>query len=326
MIFSAEKWADSEELNRFIPVSAALSYEKVASSLDDAFRLFVLPLFGQALADRLQAFYDKDTSDDLQRSLLEECQRAVANLAFWYNYTELNVRITDQGMQRQESEGTYKMTYKYQEDQLRAAFKNKGFNALDRMIELLDAHPDEFPEYAGSPAYARRKTAIVRSTAEVDACCFINRSHLIFLRLKPLFKLVEETVLQPVLGTELYTCLVKALADGEECIGETTVEELRIRCARFVIFKAVAELIRSTGSLTDRSLYFTQFLPGDGTLSLSPADRETALSMVGDIELNAKAYHDLLLAFVEAYLPELFKGRQTDVLLRDNNHKRTFWA
>ena len=326
MIFSAKKWSDSDELNKFIPVSAALSFKSVESSLDDAYRLFVLPLFGQDLADEIQSYYDNVDATQLQLDLLAECQRAVANLAFWYNYTELNIRITDQGMQRQESEGSYKQTYKYQEDLLRSSFKSKGFNALDRMIEFLEMNQNAFPAYALSPAYSRRQHAIVRSTKEVDTVYFINNSHLIFLRLMPVFKVIEETVLQPVLGAELYIKLVKALHEGEKNIGETTTEELRSRCAVFVIFKSIAELIRSTGSLTDRGLYFTHLLAGDGNTSVTPADRETALSMVAGIEQHAQSYADLLVKFIEQSLPEFFKGRQSQALDRDNNHKRTFWA
>lgn len=326
MIFSADKWSKSDELNKFIPVSAGLSFEKVESSLEDAFRLFALPLFGQELADEIQSYYDKVDATELQRGLLNECQRAVANLAFWYNYTELNIRITDQGMQRQESEGTYKQTYKYQEDLLRSSFKNKGFNALDRMIEYMEFHQDDFPAYAMSPAYSMRKHAIVRSTKEVDSIYFINNSHLIFLRLMPVFKIIEETALQPVLGTELYAKLTKALLEGEKNIGGTTTEELRSRCAVFVIFKSIAELIRSTGSLTDRGLYFTQLLAGDGNTSVTPADRDTALSMVVGIEQHAQSYADLLVKFIEQSLPEFFKGRHSQALDRDNNNKRTFWA
>lgn len=326
MIFSKQNWSDSDELNKFIPVSAALSFERVESSLEDAFRLFILPLFGQQLSDEIESYYLNGDATDLQLQLLAECQRAVANLAFWYNYTELNVRITDQGMQRQESaEGTFKQTYKYQEDQLRNAFRNKGFNALDRMIDFLDDHAADFTAYEQSPACAQRRHAIVRSTAEVDEICFINKSHLIFLRLKPLFHVIEETVLQPLLGIDLYRTLTKALADGTAELGETTTEELRRRCARFVVFKAIAELARTTGSLTDRGLYFAHLTAGDGNLQLTPAQREEAASMAITYERQAKSFQDLLQMFVEHYLPTYFKGRQTDVLKRDNTDKRTVW-
>lgn len=323
MVFSKEKWNDAAELNQFIPVSAALYFESVQSSLEDAWRLFVLPLLGEALAEEIEAYYVDEGPTALQLKVLNECQRAVANLAFWYNFDELNIRISDQGMQRQESDGSFKQTYKYQEDQLKTSFKNKGFNALDRVIDLFDKHQKDFPLYEQSPAYASRKSSIVRSTAEVDANYFINNSHLIFLRLKPIFKSVEDTVLQPALGDALYQALTKALKEGTAELGDTTTEEFRLRCAAFVVFKSIAKLIRQTGSLTDRGLYFASIHEGDGNLSVRPSDRETALSLAGELECEADACLNLLMNFIQHYLPAYYKGRQSDVLNRDNNHKRT---
>lgn len=325
MVFSKEKWNDAAELNQFIPVSAALYFESVQSSLEDAWRLFVLPLLGEALAEEIEAYYIDEDPTALQLKVLNECQRAVANLAFWYNFDELNIRISDQGMQRQESDGSFKQTYKYQEDQLKTSFKNKGFNALDRVIDLLDKHQKDFPLYEQSPAYASRKSSIVRSTAEVDANYFINNSHLIFLRLKPIFKSVEDTVLQPALGDALYQALTKALKDGTEVLGDTTTEEFRQRCASFVVLKSIAKLVRQTGSLTDRGLYFASIHEGDGNLSVRPSDRETALSLAGDLEREADTRLNLLMNFIQHYLPDFYKGRQSDVLNRDNNHKRTIF-
>ena len=325
MVFSKEKWNDAAELNQFIPVSAALYFESVQSSLEDAWRLFVLPLLGEALAEEIEAYYVDEDPTALQLKVLNECQRAVANLAFWYNFDELNIRISDQGMQRQESDGSFKQTYKYQEDQLKTSFKNKGFNALDRVIDLLDKHQKDFPLYEQSPAYALRKSSIVRSTAEVDANYFINNSHLIFLRLKPIFKSVEDTVLQPALGDALYPALTKALKAGTEVLGDTTTAEFRQRCASFVVLKSIAKLVRQTGSLTDRGLYFASIHEGDGNLSVRPSDRETALSLAGELEREADTRLNLLMKFIQFYLPDFYKGRQSDVLNRDNNHKRTMF-
>ena len=157
----------------------------------------------------------------------------------------------------------------------------------------------------------------------MDANYFINNSHLIFLRLKPIFKSVEDTVLQPALGDALYQALTKALKEGTAELGDTTTEEFRLRCAAFVVFKSIAKLIRQTGSLTDRGLYFASIHEGDGNLSVRPSDRETALSLAGELECEADACLNQLMNFIQHYLPAYYKGRQSDVLNRDNNHKRT---
>ena len=327
MIFSIIHWNDAEEINRFIPVSAGLSFEKVESSLEDAWRLFLLPLLGEKLAARIQSIYDAGQADDpTDRELLQECQRALANLAFWYNYTELNIRISDMGMMRQESaEGTWKQAYKYQEDDLRHNLRNKGLSAIDRIIDLLQRHQERYPEYLESPACAERRQSIVRTTAEVNRACFINHSHLVFLRLRPIFQRIEQTDLRLQLTEPLYDTLLEAMKQDERYIGSIETESLRLRCADYVIFKAVATLIRETGSLTDRGLYFTRMTEGDGNRASSPADQERVADLASRYELYAVRALNLLQNFVRDYLPEFFGGCQSQVLTRDNNHKRTVW-
>ena len=60
MVFSKEKWNNAAELNKFIPVSAALYFESVESSLMDAWRLFVVPLLGAPLAEEIVAYYQDE--------------------------------------------------------------------------------------------------------------------------------------------------------------------------------------------------------------------------------------------------------------------------
>lgn len=323
MIFSKDKW--TEEVNAIIPVSTALSFNKMVSSLEDAWRLFIIPLFGQPMADAIQAIYDNAETDKKKKQLLAEAQHAVVNLAMWYNYTEHNIRITDMGFQRQETE-TFKSTFKYQEDDLRHSFKNKGFNALDRMIEFLNKNQDTFPDFKNSPACTLRTKSIVQSAAEVDKWHFINRSHLIFLRLLPIFKVIEDTVLQPHIGSRLYTQLQSALQKGTEEIEGVKVESLREKCSKVVIFLSLAKLLRQTYSITDRGLYFVSLHQGDGSIAAFPADRDTAVAHAAELEHTADICLSQLLNFIQEKLPAFFGGRESSVLDRDNDNKKTFWA
>ena len=326
MIFSATKWDDALELKRFIPVSSALSFEKMESSLSDAYSMFLAPLLGQGVIDVLEEIYTKRVPNAVEKLLLEEGQRAVPNLAFWYNYAELNTRITDMGFQRQESE-TFKQTYKYQEDQLRYAFKNKGFNSLDKLIQLFDKNIVTYPQFEDSPAYTLRQKAIVRCTEEVNIYHFINYSHIVFLRLKPIFKVVEDTILQQLISADLYNQLLNALDKGTKEIGNTTVEELRQRCLPVVVLNAVAKLIRQTGSVTDRGLYFEQTIADRyGNDKTSPADTIDRIQTAMQLEITANAYADSLTLFIKQAIPECYKGSPSDALNRDNNDKKTFWA
>ena len=64
--------------------------------------LFLFPLLGPDMLERLQDIYDGQVSQDdnvkkLELQSLEIAQRAEANLAFWWHFDALNLRITDQG-------------------------------------------------------------------------------------------------------------------------------------------------------------------------------------------------------------------------------------
>ena len=328
MLFSEQKWDDAREINRYIPVSGALSFESVESSLRDAENLFLLSLLGPELMEHIQQLYE--TSEELpyaEKTILDECRRAEANLAFWYNFTELNVRITDAGFQRQENpESSFKGLYKYQEDQLRQSFKNKGFNAMDRILYMLEHHTDKFPEFLQAPAYEERKGAYVRSALEFNERIFINSSRVVFLRLKPIMRQIEETQLQELIGSSLYIDLRKALDNGDERIMEVKTEMLRGMIGSWICHKAAAELVRQTGSLTDRGLYFVSQEAGDGNVKAEPAYQSRASETAANYDRFAAHIADVLSAYIRDNLPFYYKGSPQSAYDRDNSNHSTFFA
>lgn len=319
-IFNCDNDTLNAELHRYIPVSAGLEAETIAPPLSSAYMLFVHPLLGEELSAAVQDMAGKVPPSDKESGLLDALRMAVANLAFWYGYTELSVQITDQGFQRPEGE-TFKGLYKYQEDALRMGFKNKGFNALDRFLEMADKNPGLFPEgvYADSPVARARAGSLVRHVEEVDRYYFINGSYLVFLRLLPHFRTAALTVLRPLLGAALLSRLERE--DGEE------MEVLRQQCLPVVVLAAVAELVEATGSLTDRGLYYASLMPSSGsTLQAQPADVEQRVMALGQIRRSLEAYKDALTYALRESLGDDFPGRPAEAYDRDNTHKRTFWA
>ena len=336
MFFSKDNWNNGQEMNAVIPVSSALSFEKVYSSLQAADELYLIPVFGSALMASFRSIYDKEDKSGDEKQLLQVLQAAEANLAYYTNFDALQLRITDQGFQRQQTEN-FGSPYKYQEDRLRQTFKNRGFNAIDRILDLLDDKFTSLEGYAEMPARVTTRTDIVQRTAEVDRVHFINGSRLVFLRLVPILTAISHNELRPLLGWQLYTKMLKALEDGTataevpaaSASGDPvrTYEELRQQCIPFVVKKAVAQLLRETGTITDRGLYFIGQAAGNSdNQTVTPATRREAHDAAAIAEAEAQRHADTLLAFIEWKWPEYFSGHQSDVFKRDNNDKKTFWA
>lgn len=325
-------------MKRMLPVSSGLSWVKMAPLLENAQRDYLVPLLGEKLNNEISWIYERmDPSErsDAEKVVLYLAQRAVANLAFWSNFDAFSLRITDQGFQRQESD-TWHPAFKYQEDNLRKGFANAGYNAIDQLLQQLDEHKDDFTAYLESPAFLASQKSIVRNTAEVQDIYEINNSRLVFLRLLPVIRQQTELTLQPILGDELYESLEAWLEGGEETatllqqrgqkyanIGAKTWEWLRSHARKVVVMAAVRQLLRTTGTVTDRGAYFAEL---GGDTILKPVDDTRLSLLIADAERALGGYTSRLASFVKVNMEDVYGGSALRVLDRDNDHHNAFWA
>lgn len=109
MIFSAKKWNNGKELKAVMKVNTAISFDMMEAPLRNAFRQYLVPLLGDAMVGEVVEIYEFGPNPDvleqntegaterekLDSRLLEICKRANANLAFWNDFDEISMRITD---------------------------------------------------------------------------------------------------------------------------------------------------------------------------------------------------------------------------------------
>lgn len=320
-------------LQEYIPVSQALSEEQVAAPLANAYDMFIRPLIGDSLADHFRDLTKKEEEEryaptEEEKKVLELMRTATANLAFWYSFTELNTHITDQGFQRQEGE-TFKPIFRYQELELKQQLRNKGFNALDKMLRYMQENPDNFNGFKESEAWTDIAHALVRGPKEIDDFCYINGSYLVYLKLKPSFKRIMEIFIEPTLGEGLCNALNEWLKNGTVPNGVTDelMKKLREKVVPVVVCKALSEHVRNVGEITDRGLYYTniQTNANENQATLLGSDSERA-RQAAHLYSTAMHYHHRLIRWVEEYMPSMFKGHPEDAFNRDNDNKHTFWA
>lgn len=330
MIFSAKKWNDADEMRPYIAVSNALTFRTVQSAIQNAYGLFIRPLVGDKIVKKLQQIYDsvsniseiKEDANSKDLKMLYYAQRANAFLAFWYDYDEMQVLIADSGAKRQESENL-KMPYKYQELSLKNGFKQKGFDALDKLIAFLEQNLSDYPDYKESDNYTQTLNSIVRNASEVNAYHEINCSRLVYLRLKPNIRIIEDTVIAPRIGYSLYEELKNALKEDKP---EEKYTKLREKLIPVVVLFAVQKLILETGSLTDRGLFFSGLKGNEGSYeSLDPVSDNRIVYQANKAEADAISYWIL----AERYLKSEFgidPSKGNKIPHRNNTNKKSFWA
>ena len=342
----------SGALKQVVPVSAALSWSKMEAPLTNAEKDYLLPAVGQSVLDKLQSIAESEESGrtDFERQILYYAMTAVGNLAFYSNFDALNVRITDQGFQRSSSEnGTYQPAYKYQEDNLRNDFRNKGYNAIDHLLDFLDyavdGHDDQVKAigalYAETDAYKAIRKSIVRNAREVQNVYDINHSYILFLTLNAKMATIEELTLEPILGPTLYKALKLWLEEnitkpserhyhvGTEVKDDEFFEELRLRCGRVMIMKAVESLLRTTGTVTDRGQYFKSDTTSSSYAVAQQPVTDTRLNLLlNDASRASDGYINSLTIFVNSNMTteENKIANPSRALDRDNDGKAAFFA
>ena len=334
MIFSEDYWKDEAEGQRVAAVSTGLSWKRMAPLLEAAEADFLRPLLGDTLTEEVDGIYwnlEPPKRTPQEAEVLRIAQRAVLHLALWCNFDVLSVRVTDQGFQRQESD-SWHPAYKYQEDNLRKQFRNTGLNALDRLLEIFETNIDIFPNFSSSPAYTVSSRDIVRNTGEVQDVYDINSSRLVFMRLRPVLKQVEELTLQPAIGDTLYDGLRRWLDDRTQVIDGTEYpatawEELRNKCRKVVVMAAVTRLLRTTGTVTDRGAIFTETTATGGGNESERTVSDTRLQL---LLADAKQAYDGHLGRLTRYVATAFDavsgGNPHTVLHRENDEGKAFWA
>ncbi|HRZ98346.1 MAG TPA: hypothetical protein P5084_12390 [Paludibacter sp.] len=285
MIFSYSKWENAAEIRPYVSVARSTQFSNLEASLLSVFENFIRPLLGETMTAKLIAYYSADDPTDKQKRLIEIAQRANALLAFWYDYSEMQLLIDESGSHRQESD-TQKTPYKYQEQQLRDGWKMKGFNALDSLLEYLELNVSDFSEFAASANYTLLKKEIVRSTKEAHECYWINNSRIIFLRLKPHFRIVTDTIIAPRLG-DIYTDMITSLTGTTP---DAKYTKLREKLIPVVVFYAVSRLLRESGSLTERGLFFEMLKAGDDVHNTQPVGMEQIAPQAAMAEGDAISY------------------------------------
>ncbi|WP_310391555.1 DUF6712 family protein [Hymenobacter sp.] len=205
------------------------------------------PLIGPALYNELNALSTEDLAalGGPMGELRDELLCAAANLAAAEYLPMQQVQVTDSGVHILSTD-TKKTAFQWQINQLLAAFRRKGFNALERALTLLDEHIDApvFAAWASSAAATASHQFFLNTAAQFSEHYGINGSRLTYLALLPTLRKMERFAVEPVLGSAFYLELKEQVMDRDLSADNVLVLEQYVRpaLAHLVIAKAVPEL------------------------------------------------------------------------------------
>lgn len=323
------------EIQTIIPVGNQTDFNRIRPHIQNAETSFLRPLL-QEMFDELQEFYDEkpakpEDPDQLviwedMTELLAKVQQSVIHLAYWVGFQVLNATISDGGFKRTESE-KLKSLFKYQEDDLKAYFREAGFNAIDDILVFLETHITSFAEFAATTSYTELKQSFIPNTSTFNGIVDIRNSRLAFLRLRNHMNLVEDMEIFPILGADIYTEIKQEMAKAEP---SAKVMKILPFIRKPIAYLSSALLMEESGAdLTEKGLYFeaTKAIDINPRESL-PAKDSRIIALVTRNRAIGNAYLDQLKSYLAANKTDwpVYSGQTGSVLRRDNTNKKTFWA
>ena len=149
-----------EDLRQTVKVNASLTFAFLEPYLDDAFDKYIVPYLGEALIKRLSG--NSGNGSDLKVRLM--VSRALGPLAVALASPELGVLIGDGGhMVTRNDKVTVASDQKIARSE--ESMLERGWMNLDRLLEYLDGHIMEYPEWKDSRYYSRMAIGQYLNTA-----------------------------------------------------------------------------------------------------------------------------------------------------------------
>ncbi len=324
-----------EEIRRYLPVSSATSFSNISPFIQSAEVNYILPLLGRPLYDLVTRFYESPSgevegitvaSKPRYGMLIEHIQRSLINLTYWSAFDFMNTLMNDAGFHRQESD-TEKTLYKYQEESLKAGFKNNGFDGLDTMLAYLEEHIAVFPLFQVSANYTQRKSSIIPDTATFNRIFNINGSRLVFLKVARFMTQVEDFEIQGILGSKLYERVKAEIVKAEP-------DEKILRLIPY-LQKPIAHLSIAKASfqlginVNDKGLFFeSQDSTMMNSTKVAPLSDQQYWYLAKASEGAGLAYLEMLRGFLAAHSGDYPEYRLPlgSALIRDNSGKKSYWA
>jgi len=335
MLFKPTLNTKLEEVRKYLPVSIATSFQNISPFIHTAEVNYILPLLGQKFYDQVTAFYDsplplpdgilEETAPKFM-ILIERIQRALINLTYWSAFDFMNVLMNDSGFHRQESD-TEKTLYKYQEESLKAGFKNNGFDALDILLEYIESNITAFPLFLESENYTQRKTSIIPNTTAFNKIFNINNSHLVYIKTARFIAQVEDFDIQAVLGADLYNRVKKELAKSAP---DPKIVALVPYLQKPLAHLAIARASFQLGiNVNDKGMFFeSQDSTQQNSAKTTPLTDNQYYALAQTSHNVGLAYLDLLAGFLAAHVSDYpeYKLPGGSPLIRDNRGKTSYWV
>jgi hypothetical protein len=302
---------DITKVKEFIPVNNSLSFGKLHPFVGDAERIIETTIgteFYTELDEYITSLMPTDPPtvpevepSEKQEAIIKLLQDSISYLAFDLGFDIMNTTFSDQGMHRIETaDGTKKALFQRQEENLRQAFRQQGYNKLEYALNFLEKNKADYATWTASEAYTMQLSNFINSATEFSRSYNINNNRLVFQKLRSIQTLVEDFDILPLIGRPLFDELKTQIkAANITQLNKVLIEFLKKAIAYRCIYRGGLNLAVELSEIGFGQIMFPG-LGNDNIKSLT-IDNNILTSIINRAEMNGQAYLKACEGYLKKY-------------------------
>lgn len=251
----------------------------------------------------LAADYTAGGTDPMRLSIREKIQDAIAYKAIYEGAPQLNINISDTGLQQTSSENsTSQPVNQWRFKSGRWDCLIKYYTKLDQALALMEKHIDDpfLATFKSSTEYIENSTAWFRTTAILSRFQNIQKSRRTFIALLPHLRRAEQD-LESILCGPAYKELLTKIDGAENTDEEKLYAELVTLARHYLNNRALISAIPRLRVLVE-SDGIKVVSQTDSFDSKNPANREQIERLLMAATEDTEMYRNKLLSFLAANL------------------------
>lgn len=203
-----------QEVKKYLRIDITANSADTLPDINTAERKYLVPVLGNTLYSLLQQAYDTDVIPGTRyAALLELAQAVIAPLAYFNDRALINVRITEAGF-RKSMTADQAPVYKWDYQALASALQERGMEAIENLLALLEQQADTYPEWKNDPVYGIYTSSIIRTGTVFNESYPLAFPRYCFLQLQPIIRMVEDMYISKSIGAVFFSSLKSMVRPG----------------------------------------------------------------------------------------------------------------
>lgn len=296
-----------QDLQQFVKVPDSVEFDELSTEMVKAQKKYLSPIMGEFFEDVLSWNDGPGILDNQQKTLLELCKAPVASLAIVLATPRLNVNASGGGFSVTTGENHAPASEWRVRDYQNSYFR-EAQESISELIKHLLENSSWYDDWHESTDHDNLRSGLLSSADQMNEFIEYEVSHFLFLRLRPVIKRIEETIVRKMICSDLYSFLQAEVRSGGDFLDEQDNDYTPLMpfLRRAVTTETIIQAFEPLRIQLDSTGFFVNYSDGSDSLKQKrKANSDERYQILKALQERAaddwKSFQDHLMEFQNEY-------------------------